>query len=169
MSQSHVVAVLPRSFTDQPESRRRALILKSTSFPGSTDDIVLGHFQLDRIVPGTVLKIESSLFFGEVVADGPTRVLRISDASMPRVSSFRQEAMDGFQNQRKEESGKSLKSSFLVKLFHGIGVSVVDWAPQELLYVRLEDIQIERQLDAKADSVTFSIGKIKLNNQLWVR
>ena len=70
---------------------------------------------------------------------------------------------------KKEELEDAIKSSFLVKLSHGIGVSVVDWTPQELLYVRLEDIQIERQLDAKTDAVTFSIGKIKLNNQLWVR
>jgi hypothetical protein len=150
---------------DEPESRRRALVVKSSGPAGSPDDFTLGRFQLDRIAPGTILNIESRVFAGEVVADGPTRVLRISDASMPRVSSCRQEDMEGFQNM--QESKRSLKSSFLVKLTHGIGVSVVDWSPQELLYVRLEDIQIERQLDSKTDTVTVSVGNIKLNNQLW--
>lgn len=151
--------------SDEPESRRRALIVKSTGPPGSADDFTLGYFQLDQIAPGSLLKIESKIFAGEVCADGPTRVVRISDASMPRVSSFRPEDIKGFQ--KSEEM--LLKSSFLIKLFHGIGVSVVDWAPQELLYIRLEDIQLERQLDSKTDLVTFSIGNIKLNNQLWVR
>jgi hypothetical protein len=109
---------------------------------------------------------QSNLFTGEVVADGPTRVLRITDASMPRLSSFRQDDLHDFQ--QKPQLSTSLRLSLLVRLSHGIGVSVVDWSPQELLYVRLDDIQVERKIDSKKDDVNIAIGSIKLNNQLWV-
>jgi hypothetical protein len=151
---------------DEPELRRRALIVKSTGSTDLAENYMLGRFNLDRIAPGTELNLESTLFAGEVVADGPTRVLRITDASMPRLSTFRQDELNHFQ--QKPDLATSLAVSLLVRLTHGIGISVVDWSPQELLYVRLDDIHIERKLDAKKDTVNIAIGNIQLNNQLWV-
>jgi hypothetical protein len=151
---------------DEPELRRRALIVKSTDSTELPEGFVLGRFHLDQIAPGTMLNLEGSLFSGEVVADGPTRVLRIADASMPRLSSFRQDELTDFQH--KPEHSPLLTMSFLVRLSHGIGISVVDWSPQELLYACFDDIHIERKIDSKNDSVSVAIGNIKLNNQLWV-
>ena len=151
---------------DEPELRRRALVIKSSEFSGATEERTLGRFLLDRIAPGTAIKLENNQFAAEVVADGPTRVLRISDASMPRISSFRQDEFDYFQHVH--EVSKPLTMALVAKITHGIGISVIDFSPKELLYVRLDDIQIEKKTDSKKYDVSFSVGSIKLNNQLWV-
>ena len=39
---------------------------------------------------------------------------------------------------------------------------------KELIYIYLEDIELDKKTDSKKDGVHFSIGNIKLNNQLWV-
>jgi hypothetical protein len=151
---------------DEPELRRRALVIKSSGSTVVPEGIVLGRFMLDRVAPGSVVKLENDKFIGEVVADGPTRVLRISDASMPRISSFRQDEFDYFQHV--PEVSKPLTMTVVLKIAYGIGISVVDFSPKELVYVRLEDIQLEKKTDTKKDNVSVSIGCIKLNNQLWV-
>eukprot|EP00980_Cylindrotheca_fusiformis_P009341 scaffold2047_cov129-Cylindrotheca_fusiformis.AAC.20 len=150
---------------DQPELRRRALVIRSSGLANGRD-FFLGRFYLDRLAPGTNLKLNSSLFTGEVVADGPTRVLRITDAAMPHLSGTGKDEMNDFH--QKQEGSAPITISLMARLSSGLGISVVDWSPQELLYARLDDIQIERSIDQKKDAVTVAIGNIKLNNQLWV-
>jgi hypothetical protein len=151
---------------DEPEVLRRAVTVKAagTDLPNSVD-AMLGRFYLDRIAPGMELNLESRLFKGECVPDGPTRVLRISDASMPRLPSFRRGESNEF---HRKPQMSSLSVSLAVKLAHGIGVSVVDWSPQELLYIRLDDILLERNINPKRDAVSVAVGNIKVNNQMWV-
>lgn len=150
---------------DEPELRRRALVIKSSGLANG-QDFFLGRFRLDRLAPGANLKLDSPLFAGEVVADGPTRVLRITDAAMPELSNSGKEEVNDFQ--KKNEIDRPLSISLMARLSSGLGISVVDWSPQELLYARLDDIQIERSIDQNKDAVTLAVGNIKLNNQLWV-
>ncbi|KAL3924426.1 MAG: hypothetical protein SGILL_001055 [Bacillariaceae sp.] len=151
---------------DEPELRRRALIVKTSGASAVIEDMILGRFLLDKIAPGTAIKLDTDKFAAEIVADGPTRVLRISDASMPRVSSFRRDEFDYFQ--RVAEAARPLTFSIVARIAHGIGISVVDFSPKELLYARLDDIFVEKKMDTRKDDVSFSVGSIKLNNQLWV-
>ena len=151
---------------DEPESKRRALLVKISGSIDNTRGVIFGRFPLDKIAPGTVLKLESKLFSAEVVADGPTRVLRVSDASMPRISSVRQGDFEYFRSS--PEVSEPLTTSLTVKISYGIGVSVVDFSPKELLYVYLQDVEFDKKTDNKQDDVHFSIGNIKFNNQLWV-
>jgi hypothetical protein len=151
---------------DNPEVRRRTLIVTASSSNGYTEETVLGKFLLDKIAPGTAIKLDNDVFTAEIVADGPTRVLRISDASMPRISSFRQDEFDYFHHV--PEISNTLTISFIAKFIHGVGISVVDFSPIELLYIRMDDILVEKKTDTKKDNVTFSVGCIKVNNQLWV-
>ena len=150
---------------DEPEMRRRVLIVKAT---GSAEmpiplDFLLGRFLLDRIAPGTDVRLESTKFKGEVVADGPTRVLRISDASIPKLSSFADNEGNYFQ--KKPESTYGTSTLVVLKLSHGFGISLVDWQPQELVYARLDDIQVERKVDIQnKESLTVSIGSIKVRS-----
>lgn len=151
---------------DEPELRRRILVVKMTDNPNLPHNFVLGRFQLDKIAPGTLLSVDSNFFSGEIVADGPTRVLRIADSSMPSLSSTRQDGLTDFHHRPGERTRTT--AMFSAKLMHGIGISLVDWSPQELLYVRLEDIHLERKFDGNSDVVSLSAGSMKLNNQLWV-
>ena len=83
------------------------------------------------------------MFTAEVVADGPPRVLRISDASMPRISSVRQGDFEYFRNA--PEVSMPLTTALSIKLSYGIGISVVDFSPKELLYICLEDVDISKK------------------------
>ena len=151
---------------DEPELTRRALLLKSSVSMNNPRDMVFGRFPLDKIAPGTILQLESELFAAEVVADGPTRVLRISDASMPRISSVRHGDFEYFRSTT--EVSKPLTTSLSIRISYGIGISIVDFSPKELLYIYLEDVDICKKTDNKKDDVHFAIGNIKVNNQLWV-
>jgi hypothetical protein len=150
---------------DEPELRRRALVIKSSGLANGRD-FFLGRFRLDRLAPGANLKLDSPLFVGEVVADGPTRVLRITDAAMPQLSNSGNDEVNDFQQKHRVDAPITI--SLMARLSFGLGISVIDWSPQELLYARLDDIQIERNIDQKKDAVTVAVGNIKLNNQLWV-
>ena len=55
-----------------------------------------------------------------------------------------------------------------IKLTHGLGVSVIDWSPQELLFLRLEEISIVQRVDASQQRIDASIGRISIDNQLWI-
>jgi len=151
---------------DEPELRKRTLFIAASDSAVLHDGFVVGRFQLDQIAPGTMLHLESDLLAGEIVADGPIRVLRITDSSMPRLSSFRHDELSDFQH--RDEGKKGMTLSLSIRLSHGIGVSVVDWLPQELLYARFDNIRIDQKVDEKTDHVSISVGNIKLNNQLWV-
>lgn len=150
---------------DEPEFRRKTLIIKSTDVPNLSEGSVLGRFQLETIAPGTHLILQSIQFLGDIVADGPTRVLRITDASMPSLAASRDENTDF---RRRPNEAAKISFSITLRLNQGIGISIVDWSPQELLYIRLEDIQVEKQTNSQFDAVSLAIGNIKLNNQLWV-
>lgn len=63
---------------DEPEFRRKTLIIKSADMPNASEGTILGRFQLETIAPGTSLNVQDAHFDGEIVADGPTRVDRKS-------------------------------------------------------------------------------------------
>ncbi|CAJ1918125.1 unnamed protein product [Cylindrotheca closterium] len=153
---------------DEPELRRRAMLMKYRD-PRNGRDSVLGRFFLDRSVPGSKPSVENPLFAMEVVADGPTRVLRLTDAAMPQMQQL-SNGRSGEKNdfRQVQDADRAFTVSLVVRLSHGLGVSVVDWSPQELVYARLDDIQIERNIDLEKDTVTLAVGNIKMNNQLWV-
>jgi hypothetical protein len=44
----------------------------------------------------------------------------------------------------------------------------VDWVPQELLYIDLQDITVETMVDKGKENTSLSVGYAAVNNQLWV-
>ena len=149
---------------DEPEHRRKSVKFEVADFGNRVNQPILGRFNLDRIAPGTELKMESRLFVGQVVADGPTRVLRITEASMPRL---RLGATNEVKFQNREE-GVRFTFTINIKLSHGLGISIVDWSPQELLFLRIDDIDISHRMEADKQLVDASIGRVSIDNQLWV-
>lgn len=110
----------------------------------------MGHFDLDSLVPGSKVDLSSHpLFNVSVVADGPTRVLKITDS--PLSSS-----------QTKVTLFKALQRRIKcdLSLCIDVGVSLVDWVPRELIYLSLGDVSISRNLSDKGDIMHFSIRRI---------
>ena len=157
---------------DEPDESYRSVSLElgDSAFTGKqfndNETRILGSFALEKIAPGTVIKPRNRSFVCQVIADGPTRVLRIADA--------------GFATNDGTEQNESLAQSFVkaaatyevpswveLRLSHGIGISVVDWTPQELLYVFLGDITVERRVDAKHETFSLGLGSLSVDNQLW--
>jgi SHR-binding domain of vacuolar-sorting associated protein 13 len=151
---------------DEPEHSRKSVQFEVADFGSAMKQpSMLGRFNLDRIAPGTELRMDSSTFVGQVLADGPTRVLRISEAAMPQLPR------GGGPNEVKfKNTNEETHVTFFVniKLTHGLGVSVVDWSPQELLFLRVEDISITQQVDSSKHMIEGSIGHITIDNQLWI-
>lgn len=122
------------------------------------ENIGLGQFYLDDLVPGLrQIRLQDKVFSIEVMADGPTRVLRISDASLPTISP----------NQDAARSS-SRDYSIEVNLSFGVGISVIDWTPKELIYFRMSKLEIDRDLIGSIEHINLQIGSITADNQLWV-
>jgi SHR-binding domain of vacuolar-sorting associated protein 13 len=153
---------------DEPDYGRRSISIRVADFgdlPSRMTGTYLGCFRLDYLAPGTDVKLAASRLELEakIVADGPTRVLRISEVSEARPLSLIDSGGHQFQNDH--------LSSFTTVLhvsLSGIGISVIDWSPRELVYIRLDDIVIERRNDGSKESAGASIAKITVDNQLWV-
>jgi hypothetical protein len=154
---------------DEPEFGRRSVTIQVADFgklPNQMKNKVLGHFQLDWISPGTDLDLRSPHFLGQVIADGPTRVLRISEPPVPGAVMHRDGEQEEFQKRKKSQSG--ITTMLSMKLLHGLGISIVDWKPQELMYIRVDNILLEQRSDGRKESGSASIGSIIVDNQLWV-
>ncbi len=150
---------------DQPEGKNSVMIevanLEQSLEKQNPDERqILGCYDLERIAPGTKLRVQHEGFAGHVFADGPTRIVRLTDSTSPVIPSGSRDIL--------KTSGGSSSKIFEVRLVHGIGVSVVDWVPQELLYIRLEDVLIKRRIDEGLEHVNFSVASITIDNQLWL-
>ncbi|KAG5282212.1 hypothetical protein AALO_G00053510 [Alosa alosa] len=101
----------------------------------------------------------------QVVPDGPTRVLQISDFNhrrMNRPSSTEE-------NQTKEVTEKKAPEEeleVLVSLEDGVGVSLVNKVPEELVFATLSGIDVHFTRTAGSQVLEMSVQKIQVDNQL---
>ena len=121
----------------------------------------IGSFNLDKMAPGSELDLGRGLK-GYITADGPTKVLRIVD---PAVAGGQ---VDDRYVRSKEEDARGFVFEVHARLDGGMGVSVVDWIPQELIYVRLDDMRFSLANQGRTEKLRFSVGSITADNQVWV-
>ena len=72
---------------DEPDERRRYLAVEVADLGNTVHRRLIGRFKLDRAAPGNRVRLSDSSFFAQMIADGPTRVLRITDSSLPPLPS----------------------------------------------------------------------------------
>ena len=147
---------------DRPDEVGRSIRVEIADFSVlgivPIENVCLGQFYLDDLVPGSrQLRFQEKVFSIEVLADGPTRVLRISDASLPTIATTQDATRSSSRNY-----------SIEVNLSFGVGISVIDWTPKELIYLRMSNIGIDRGLIGSIEHVNLQIGSITADNQLWV-
>lgn len=153
---------------DDPEYGRRTVNLNLADFGElrtNQDRSPLGSFKIDSIVPGAELELLCSDLVGRVIADGPTRVIRILERSAPEAM---QEIGHAQSQQKPNESPAEMSMIISARFSHGFGLSIVDWQPQELLYIRLTSISVVQKRNEYREAVTISVGSIMADNQLWV-
>uniref|UniRef100_A0A7S1Z4M3 Vacuolar protein sorting-associated protein 13 VPS13 adaptor binding domain-containing protein n=1 Tax=Ditylum brightwellii TaxID=49249 RepID=A0A7S1Z4M3_9STRA len=161
---------------DEPDATPRLILVEvadfgmpSESIQDTSPNFVLGQFDLDHVPPGTKLKVTNSLFSADIMADGPTRVLRITDAALQTQQLGEiYEEQQGWNSLMEISTSSRLPHYIRIKLSAGIGVSVIDWTPQELLYMSLNDISIERSVFSGLEDMKISVSSISVDNQLWI-
>ncbi|XP_034393657.1 vacuolar protein sorting-associated protein 13D isoform X3 [Cyclopterus lumpus] len=106
----------------------------------------------------------------QVLPDGPTRVLQISDFNQRRMirSSSSTEQEKGKEDVKKKEPEQELEQELevLVNLEEGVGVSLVNKVPEELVFTTLSGIDVHFTRTAANEVLELSIQNIQVDNQL---
>ncbi|KAJ8370962.1 hypothetical protein SKAU_G00109900 [Synaphobranchus kaupii] len=100
----------------------------------------------------------------QVLPDGPTRVLQISDLNQRRInrtSPSTEEDKDGKQKKVPEE-----ELELLVNLVEGVGLSLVNKLPEELVFTTLSGIDVHFTRTAASEVLELSVQNIQVDNQL---
>lgn len=124
-------------------------------------------FELDSLYQKSVFSACGMEFYVSVTADGPTRVFCIEDKlEGPAANTIHNATTNP--RERGGGSGNDDESgiSFSIKLPE-IGVSLVDSAPQELLYMTLTDTNAAFSRTGLEESYELGIFKIQVDNQLY--
>ncbi|XP_044206610.1 vacuolar protein sorting-associated protein 13D isoform X2 [Thunnus albacares] len=102
----------------------------------------------------------------QVLPDGPTRVLQISDFNQRRMirSSPSTEQDRSKEDVKKKEPTQELE--VLVNLEEGVGVSLVNKVPEELVFTTLSGIDVHFTRTAANEVLELSIQSIQVDNQL---
>jgi hypothetical protein len=154
---------------DEPDYGKRSVSISIADFGDLVKNYghrLLGTFKIDSLVPGDVLDLLLPNLIGTIVADGPTRVLQVLERSTPNIPSYQNDTSQGLQ--KLTDDGADFSVVVSAQLTHGLGLSIVDWQPQELMYIRFNDVSLKRNYDACQETVDFSVGNIIVDNQLWV-
>ncbi|XP_030278181.1 vacuolar protein sorting-associated protein 13D isoform X3 [Sparus aurata] len=102
----------------------------------------------------------------QVLPDGPTRVLQVSDFNQRRMipSSPSTEQDRSKEDVKKRETEQELE--VLVNLEEGLGVSLVNKVPEELVFTTLSGIDVHFIRTAANEVLELSIQNIQVDNQL---
>ncbi|XP_026776549.2 intermembrane lipid transfer protein VPS13D isoform X3 [Pangasianodon hypophthalmus] len=102
----------------------------------------------------------------QVLPDGPTRVLQISDFNQRRINrtSPSTEENQNKENTQKKDTEKELEVS--VNLEDGIGLSLVNKVPEELVFATLCGINLQFTRTAASQVLELSVKTIQVDNQL---
>ena len=166
---------------DDPEVVNRCLVVRCVGHGsgrgGGRGDEVVGEFELDGLAPCSELPSSgaSGGFVCRIVADGPTRVLRISDsrlgdpdAPMEDEAALQTEQAQGTASRQGSRPGWGFDVMCILNF--GVGVSLVDSAPAELMFWTIGDVVVRRELTAGGegfDSGVIVVGDFCGDNQLW--
>lgn len=99
----------------------------------------------------------------QVLPDGPTRVLQISDNFHRSVSGSPTSELEP-NDQKTKQTEQELE--VLVNLDDGVGVSLVNRVPEELIFTTLSGINVHFTKTAASEVLELSIQSIQVDNQL---
>jgi SHR-binding domain of vacuolar-sorting associated protein 13 len=152
---------------EEPEYGRRLINLELAEFGDLLQNLSrcqLGTIQIDTIVPGSEIVFPIANLMCKVMADGPCRVLRIFQHST--LGTSLPSEIHNLSSVQNPFIGFSV--SLTARLLHGLGVSIVDWHPQELIYIRFSDVLFEASTIKEKETLKISVDSIVVDNQLWV-
>eukprot|EP00003_Mantamonas_plastica_P031498 TRINITY_DN823_c0_g1_i3.p1 TRINITY_DN823_c0_g1~~TRINITY_DN823_c0_g1_i3.p1 ORF type:complete len:3996 (-),score=1299.11 TRINITY_DN823_c0_g1_i3:663-12608(-) len=157
---------------DHPSSPYNRLVVE---FERSGQQQVFALDSITMFSPVTLTHADGDYkVYCEVYPDGPTRVLRISD---PRVHGVAVNASRGglgatgemvlkeMMQRDAEDTMLSGLGSLKISL-SGLGVSVVDGKPRELLYLSVSQVSASILNEGESQHMSMQIGSIQVDNQM---
>ncbi|KAK0134325.1 Vacuolar protein sorting-associated protein 13D [Merluccius polli] len=103
----------------------------------------------------------------QVLPDGPTRVLQISDFNQRRmVRTSPSLEVDSSKDDLKKNKKMEQELEVLVNLEEGLGVSLINKLPEELVFTTLTGIDVHFTRTASNEVLELSIQTIQVDNQL---
>ena len=139
---------------DYPDSKKRSLVIETDEGRSGNEGRVgeggrrVGDFRLDSLAPSSSLQATIHTgFSAQIIAEGPSRVLRLSDSGM--MTKFVEGNRDEGGVGEGRGEGTGMRWELSANLRHGFGVSVIDGAPQELLFMKISSVSGRRVSDGK--------------------
>ena len=127
------------------------------------------EYNLDKIkqYPPVSFTIGKDLYriVGDVIANGPTRILCIFDAQERAFSDKNSPKGDQFIITAEQDMESTITLQFTVELA-GCGISVVNELPQELIYLTMNDIWVDYSNSSKQMRVEVRVLRLQIDNQL---
>ncbi|KAM6977932.1 LOW QUALITY PROTEIN: intermembrane lipid transfer protein VPS13D [Aplochiton taeniatus] len=102
----------------------------------------------------------------QVLPDGPTRVLQISDFNQRRMNRTSPSTEEDQNKENLEKKEPEQELEVLVNLEEGLGVSLVNKVPEELVFTTLLGIDVHFTRTAANQVLELSIQNIQVDNQL---
>ncbi|XP_018606143.2 vacuolar protein sorting-associated protein 13D isoform X2 [Scleropages formosus] len=102
----------------------------------------------------------------QVLPDGPTRVLQISDFNQRRTARISPSTEEEKSKENKQKNLPEQELEVLVNLHEGVGLSLVNKLPEELVFATLSGITVHFTRTAASQVLELSVQNIQVDNQL---
>jgi len=147
---------------DEPDFGLRTIVVQEAKIDTTKSSSVLlpilGSYKLDSLPLGSSFEMENPAWTCSILSDGPCKIFSV--ASLVEHESARElEPSNG---------SEEALVRFDAKLTCGVGVSVIDWQPRELVYVSFEDCHCKIRSSSSQRISTLSIMNVMIDNQLWI-
>lgn len=157
---------------DAPSRKHELTVeLASTTFVHSYNLDQIKLHKLRRATLQNVVPVDGQaqeiLLQAEVFMDGPTRHLKIVDSKKFPQTLKREAHEKGEELQERVAQKPSTK--FTLQLKHGLGISLIDATPQEVVYVSFGDIHVEYCYSEAygASYASFCVHQFQVDNMLY--
>ena len=137
--------------------------------------IVIGSFDFDKLQ--SMEQNQNAHLIFRVIAQGPIRVLQIFDKRSDLVHQSATTNMNSFNGKntifgfmkaitKKDDVLSTVKLKVSASIAH-LGVSVINKAPQELLYLSVKKFRLEYTLYSERYAINMTLERLQVDNQLW--
>uniref|UniRef100_A0A3B4CNR3 UBA domain-containing protein n=1 Tax=Pygocentrus nattereri TaxID=42514 RepID=A0A3B4CNR3_PYGNA len=118
------------------------------------------QFMYQKMRPG------SGVLSVQVLPDGPTRVLQISDFNQRRMNRASPSTEEDPSKENIHKRAAEEELEVLVNLEEGVGLSLVNKVPEELVFTTLSGISVHFTRTAASQMLELSVQNIQVDNQL---
>lgn len=108
----------------------------------------------------------SGMLSVQVLPDGPTRVLQISDFSQRRINRTSPSTEENQNRENAQKKNTEDELEVFINLEAGVGLSLVNKVPEELVFATLSGINLHFTRTAASQVLELSVKKIQVDNQL---